>query len=390
MRFITAKLIVVAAVLALTWAPQMAGAAEKTGSAIADFILQGMEASGGGEITYSSVSGSGSRARIKDLSVRIVRDGRTVTLAISALEVDDAAIDADGRMSAAKITMTGVDASYDEGRLIIGSMVFTDAKLPTADEIRSRSQDASMSSPGSTGVARDIVLRPTAGGEIPIEVVEFTAGEVVQGLLTSGAMVVTNAVVTAQMFKDDAFTARIGDLGYDKLMLGLDFSFAYDAAAGILDLDKFAISAVDAGTLLMTAKIGNLTPDLLKKMSGLADADRMAAMQSLTVNALSVRLDNNSVVDRALDMQAKQMGVSRDQFVAQMVGAMPLMLSILQNPDFQNKVSSALGVFLKDPRSLSATATPAQPLPVMQIMGAAMMAPQSIPTLLNVTIEANR
>lgn len=66
------------------------------------------------------------------------------------------------------------------------------------------------------------------------------------------------------------------------------------------------------------------------------------------------------------------------------------MLSMLNNPEFQAKVAGAATAFLKDPKSLSASAMPGTPVPFAQILGTAMMAPQSLPDILGVTITANQ
>ena len=50
---------------------------------------------------------------------------------------------------------------------------------------------------------------------------------------------------------------------------------------------------------------------------------------------------------------------------------------------------SNTGTYLDAPKSLTITAKPAQPLPMSQIMGAAMMAPQSLPTVLGAEVAAN-
>ena len=49
---------------------------------------------------------------------------------------------------------------------------------------------------------------------------------------------------------------------------------------------------------------------------------------------LTIRFDNAGVVERALDMQAKMMGASREDIVAQLNGALPFMLNAINNPAF--------------------------------------------------------
>ncbi|MDN3721674.1 hypothetical protein QW131_27190 [Roseibium salinum] len=51
-------------------------------------------------------------------------------------------------------------------------------------------------------------------------------------------------------------------------------------------------------------------------------------------------------------------------------------------------VSEAASKFLADPKEFRVTLKPANPVPVAQILGS-MAAPQTLPDLLNVRIEAN-
>ena len=68
---------------------------------------------------------------------------------------------------------------------------------------------------------------------------------------------------------------------------------------------------------------------------------------------------------------------------------MPMFLMRLQNPDFATKTANAAGAYLDDPRSLTVTVAPANPVPFAQIMGAAMSAPNTIPDVLGVAVTAN-
>jgi hypothetical protein len=83
------------------------------------------------------------------------------------------------------------------------------------------------------------------------------------------------------------------------------------------------------------------------------------------------------------------MGASRDDIVAQLNGALPFMLNAINNPPFQEKVATAAQAFLSDPKSITITANPAQPVPFQEIMGSAMSAPQTLPDALAIDVTAN-
>ena len=70
-------------------------------------------------------------------------------------------------------------------------------------------------------------------------------------------------------------------------------------------------------------------------------------------------------------------------------GALPFMLNAINNPAFQEKVAKAGQAFLTDPKSLTITLNPAQPVPFQEIMGSAMSAPQTLPDMLAIDVTAN-
>jgi hypothetical protein len=84
------------------------------------------------------------------------------------------------------------------------------------------------------------------------------------------------------------------------------------------------------------------------------------------------------------------MGATPEQFVEQISGALPFLLSVVGNQSFQDRIATAATAFLKDPKSLTITAAPGNPVSVMQIFGAASTAPQTLPDVLSVDIQANQ
>ena len=77
------------------------------------------------------------------------------------------------------------------------------------------------------------------------------------------------------------------------------------------------------------------------------------------------------------------------QLISQVEAMVPAALAQLQNPEFQKQATDAVSTFLKDPKSLSVSIDPETPVPAMQIMGAAMGAPQTLPQVLSLQVTAN-
>ena len=184
----------------------------------------------------------------------------------------------------------------------------------------------------------------------------------------------------------------LSDLGYESLTLSIQMEADWKPDTGALAIDRLTLSGENAGTLNAALRINGLTREVLEQLDAAQDnpEQAMGLMQGLLVESVSLRIENDSIVDRVLENQAKEAGATREVFVEQLTGALPFMLSMLNNAEFQAKIAGAATAFLKDPKSLSASAMPAAPVPFAQILGTAMMAPQSLPDILGVTITANQ
>jgi hypothetical protein len=71
-------------------------------------------------------------------------------------------------------------------------------------------------------------------------------------------------------------------------------------------------------------------------------------------------------------------------------GMTPIVLAQYNIPKLQTMVSEAVNTFLDNPGSFTISAQPANPVPFPMIMGAAMGAPNTLPEVLGVTVEANQ
>jgi hypothetical protein len=375
------------AVLLISGAP--AFAADPTGNAIADAVIAGMEASGATNITWGSVSGDEDTATITDLKATTApgEDGKTSTLTIGSLTLDEASI-ADGRIEAGAVAATAIAIQEDGGRTGI-----TIAQIVGAD-VAGRVEDAVSPDLDTTLgelTASDIVLTVEDGTMIPIETVEITSGSVVDGTPREMSFSADNIVIEVAKLPDEDTKAQLTRLGYDTLKLSLVLAGGWDADEETLTFEEITISGDAMGSLSLSASLGGLTEEVMAQLKADGDDDqKMQLLQGLTVEELEISFENQSVVNRILDAQAKDAGTTPDALVEQLSQSLPQMLQMLGNPDFEGKVAAAATAFLKAPQNLTITAAPAQPVPIAQLVGTVMMAPQSLPTVLNVTVEANQ
>jgi hypothetical protein len=375
------------AVLLLAAAPALA--ADPTGNAIADAVIAGMEEGGATNVSWGGVTGDADTATITDLKATMTakEGGKTSTLAIGSLTLDDAKV-ADGRIEAGAVAATNLTVKEDGGSAGVTIGQITGAGL--AGPLKAGISPDMQTSVGEM-TATDIVVNADDGTTIPIDTVEVTTGQVVDGSPREISFAADGIGVTVANLPDEEAKAQLTRLGYDKLKLSFALAGGWDADEETLTVEDISIGGENMGTLSLAASLGGLTEEVMEQLKADGNDDqKMQLLQGLTVEELEISFENQSLVNRFLNAQAKEAGTTPEALVDQLTPAIPEMLKMLANPDFEAKVAAAATAFLKAPANLTITAAPAQPVPIAQLVGTVMMAPQSLPTVLNVTVEANQ
>jgi hypothetical protein len=368
---------------------QPASAYDPTGNEIADAFLSLLESEQGTVESYGAVTESGGTVSIESLKLADEND-KNLGVTIAQTDLSGGELLSTGRLKLSKLAMTGLNMDADDGSLSIAAFSSTDLVLPSPSEM-SKSDDKAPVSPSYADLEiLGTTVQDENGNQATAARIFVAIDEMDGDIPTASHFAVEGLVIDAESLDDDGKKA-LTDLGYDKLTLVVTGSGKWDPEAATLVLDNLTISGQDAATLQLSLSLGGLTREVVNKLNKTQDEPEKALglIQGITVQSLSLKVDNDSLVERILDRQAKEAGTDRAGLVAQLEGGLPLMLSLLQNPDFQAKVATALGSFLKEPGTLEIIATPGAPVPVAQIMGAAMMAPQTLPQVLGVGISAN-
>lgn len=179
--------------------------------------------------------------------------------------------------------------------------------------------------------------------------------------------------------------AIITALGYtEPFEVNMTIDGGYKTATDELDFRSFVIDTTNVGKLTIGGKLLGIP---LSKLTDEQKAQEIAATGKL--DSFSFRFDNAGIVEKLLEVQAKQNGMSRQDFVAQITGGLPFMLNFIGNEAFQKKVADAATAFLNDPKSITISVKPSAPVTFVQIMGAGQSAPQTLPDLLGADIQAN-
>lgn len=360
--------------------------AQSTRDKVIEITTQALKANGAKDVSYGKIEGDDARFTISDTKIVSEAEGKTSTVTVARTTWTGAAPTADGGYSADEVLAESFGLEADDAKVKADRVLLTKyvgqapAKVVPGKVSGERVQRAEV-----TG----ITITTEDNKVVPIASVTFSADDYVGNMPRKAAFDMKGLVVPLDPADPDVAQARA--LGYEKVSLDVAFSGTWDDKTGRLDIPSFTIGAADMGTLKLAMTIGGLTPAVVEEMKK-AEADQakqMELLQQLTVEKASLRWDEASLVTRVIGLQAKAQGVDSKTYAKQIKLMLPAILSMVGNKDFEKKVASAAGAFIEAPKSLTVSAVPKQPLPVAEIMGAAMMAPQSLPSVLGAEVSAN-
>lgn len=378
--------LLLAASLAVGVALPQTALAQSTRDKVIAITTEALKANGAREVTYGAIEGDDARFTISGTKIVSEAEGKIGTVTVDKTTWIGAVPTPDGGYKADQVIAEGFGFETDEAKMKAARIELTHyvgqspAKVVPGKISGERVENATV-----TG----IVVTTEDGKTFPVASATFSASDYVGDTPRKASFGFTGLEVPLDPNDPDVAPARA--LGYEKVRLDVAASGSWDDKAGRLDIPTLTIGAADVGTLKIAATIGGVTPEVIEglKKAEADQAKQMELMQSLQVEMLSLRWEDASLTGRVLDMQAKQQGVDAKTYAKQVKLLLPTILSMIGNKDFEKKVAGAAGSFLEAPKSLTIAARPKAPVPFGQIMGAAMMAPQSLPNVLGAEVSAN-
>lgn len=168
-------------------------------------------------------------------------------------------------------------------------------------------------------------------------------------------------------------------------------------------IDQFDITFDNQGKIGMTADIGGYTREFYDALSQIqqstlnatpeqAQAQGLAMfglMQQLTLSGASLRYDDASFAMRALEMAAATQNARAADLPGTAQMLLPMMLGQYLPADMVQQVTTEVVKFLGDPRNIEIRLSPAQPVPMMSLAGAAAD-PKAVAATLGLTVKANQ
>lgn len=184
--------------------------------------------------------------------------------------------------------------------------------------------------------------------------------------------------------EDEQARAMLTAAGIDRLRLTEDLKIRWDEQSEDLIVENLVIDVAPIGVVRAKARLGGMPKSVLQNPEQI-----QAAVATLSLKSLDFDVINAGGVEAALKLAARQSGANKDQMVQFLRFQLSNALAMVGDDSFTTMVTSAAEKFFADPRDLSISFAPENPVPVLQIIASAGIAPQALPGLLGVSVKAN-
>ncbi|MDR9780476.1 hypothetical protein [Rhizobium redzepovicii] len=321
------------------------------------------------------------------------------TLKIGELTFEGVEETEGGGYHAKTVSFPDIDMSQEEGRFSAKDIEIAGLTIP-ANAAGETLNDILLYETVSTG---PIALNVKGKDVFAIEGIESNL-ERQDGGFTYDANVAGLKADLSQV-EDASAKDAIEKLGLTTIDGTVTMKGSWEVDSGKIAVDEYAFDFKNIGRLNIAVDFSGYTLAFVKSLQeavktaeanpnkeeanqavGLA---MLGLMQQLTFNSALIRFDDASITKKALDYAGAQQGVTGDQLTQSLKGLVPIMMAQLNLPELQNQVSAAVNTYLDGPKNLTVSAAPEKPVPFPMIIGAAMGAPNTIPSVLGVKVTAN-
>lgn len=372
--------------------------AESDGEKIAGILLESWRITGLEDVRYETLGESGGTITIGGLSARYPQQRGKGQVLIGQMVLSGVTPDADGGFAATLMQVESLRVTLDDATFLAAHGEARDLVYPSPARMR-EIVDGGVFTPVYRSVEVIGMMSTTLEGrKIPIQRVAVETGDIVNGEPTSSIFAIEGVHLEADDIDDADAAERMRAMGYAHMDVNIRGASRWNFDDGNVNIEHMEFGAKDVGAIDVSIGLGGVTREFIaalraqQKDGSKSEDGQQALMQHLmniTIRSLSVSFRNESIVERALDMQAREQGTTREALKAQQLALLPAILENLQNPAFARKVEAAIRRFMDNPKQLTIRAAPPTPLPAAQIFGMAMMMPAAIVTMLNLDVAAD-
>ena len=358
-------------------------AAAPDAHAVADALVAAFDANGKFVASYGDAAANGDTITITGFkAVQPKRSGRDLTIA--TIVIAGAAERQPGGFTAASMTFNDGSVTYRRERVAWQTAVADNAIIPTAEETRTPGSifvPFTKASIGGVAISNPYLVQPANVAKVDMAT---TADD--QGHLTGVTVDAKDVHVPTSAFVPEV-RDTLQSVGYSDLVVSVSADAGFDTGADILTLRALTADVADVGKLTITGAFSNMK---IRDLLGIGAVGKTAAKQLPNIDGLTVSFHDAGVVNRALDMQAKIVGMTREDMANQWPMLLMFLIGDTGGMDFQQKVQTALTDFLKSPKSLTVTLAPPAPVPFDAVAKTLDKNQTKLPELLGIDIAVDK
>jgi hypothetical protein len=231
---------------------------------------------------------------------------------------------------------------------------------------------------------RDLKIDAGDGSTFDLGNFALDLSDYVGAIPTEIAVVLEGLVMPAALLPDPGTAAMAQMIGADPVRADGTLKLRWDADTQRVELDEdVAIGGI--GRLRTDATLSGIPGVIFEDPQRVEEALATAA-----VNGVTIHFADEGLTPFLIGMISEQSGLAPEEFAEGIAAQAEMQLGALTgDPAFAAGVADAVRTYLADPRALTVSAAPANPVAVAQIIGAAMTAPAALPGLLNFSVTAN-
>lgn len=181
---------------------------------------------------------------------------------------------------------------------------------------------------------------------------------------------------------DDQQAAMLRKLGYEQIQGSYEVHYHYEPQTKVFNLKELRGELENMGSLALRVQLENFELENPAVAAG-------TEFPEFSVDELVLSYRDDSLLRRVIEQGAQERGVTEAEFVENVLQDIDAQTAGLQDPFFV-KVRDTLKEFIRNPGTLTVTANPPQPVPVMEIVASAMVRPADLPQELNLDISTSK
>lgn len=307
---------------------------------------------------------------VKDLKISVPSEQTEIALGL--FDVDKLG---EGKLASAKLSGLKVDVKQDGALVSLGEVAISDvdySSLVAGNPSGLMVKKAALS---------DLLVDVPESGKISLAnaMTEYTRFE--QSLPAAGVSTFSGLAITD--IRDPEGREAFQKLGYDGVSFDMEMRFDWKSDTGAFALETFKITGKDMGVFSLAFVLGGLDYDTA------ASGDAFALLDTLRIESLDVRYDDNSLVGRVMKAAAADQGGDPEMIKAMILTMLDEQRrQVSKNPIAVDAIKG-LKSFVEQPKNISLALRPNEPVGYEDFMDEDQD-PAALARLLGVKIEANK